>query len=236
MEVNFLGLAMSRKQRLILIIAIPAAILSIVLFLVGSVVSTVQTVEEVGLPSGQLSDSIFELQNMSYTALNGTNSRYSFARMPFVMDIVGGETAKVEGADIVYYAPYYFYYNVFPKEEAVEELLLSQLTSVLAPNYAGEGSIKVVCMEEGNLNGCYGSYTLYEVSIPDVTVQYMVLYRLHVSESIYESEYDMLIGCMTEGYDTQTLSTIQSLAHGFIGTLRYDKERAEQLLKAREVK
>lgn len=228
MDVEFFGLSMSRKMRLCLFIAIPVAVICLVLYFVSGFYAPKEEVV-VQLPSGGLSDSVFDLQNMEYKEVPGMTRKYYFANLPYSVDVPSGDFAKVNGADFLNSNPYYFYYTVADKTENLQEMVLSQVPGIIKPNYEGnDASYKVLLEESGNLNGCSGTYVVAEIVVDSKTM-YLCLYRLHFDESIYKTENDIFIGCMAEGYTTKNLSDLKELAIATVRTLRFDKERAEQI-------
>lgn len=231
MNVNFLGLSMSKKSRLVLIIATILTAICLFLYVISGFFIPKEP-EIVLIPDGQLSDSVFELQNMSYTSVDGLYRKYSFANMPFTVDVSDGELAKVDGADFLYNNPFYFYYNIMLPQDDISAALLSQVVNVIVPGYNGnDAQITLLREEKGNINGCSANYAIYCIKIPDVIETYACIYRLHVDDTIYKSEYDMIVGCISEGYTTENLANIQALSHSTVGTLRYDSERARELGK-----
>lgn len=124
-------------------------------------------------------------------------------------------------------------YTVIDQDTKLDAVLSNQLTEVL---HSGADSlatkIEYLSTEEGYINGCSGSFVIAKIEVPETPPSYMCLYRLHIDESIYETEYDILIGCMTQTFSTQSLADLQELTHLTVGTLRYDAERDEKLKKS----
>jgi len=231
MKVNFLGLAMSRKTKVCLIIAISLAALCILLYLISGFF-VVKEPKAVVIPKGQLSDSVFDLQNMKYVPMSGLNRRYFFAGLPYSVDVADGEFAKVGPADFLNSEPYYFYYNVISREEVLQDAMENQLSAVLASGER-EVVIDIILEETGNMNGCSGTYWVASATVLDEEPYYLCLYRLHIDESIYASENDIVVGCISKGYTTENLANLQMLAKASVETLRYDADRARELEKAK---
>ncbi len=225
-------LLLDKKTKIMIIVAAALAALMFVFYIMLGLVEN-QIPEEVVYPSGQLSNSVFDLQNMNYSAVNEMSLRYEFVDMPYTIDVVEGDMVSINGANIIDCEPYFFYYSVINQKDELKEALCSHLTEVLC---SGADSllteVEILVTEEGYINGCLGTFVVAKLEVHDTQPSYICLYRLHVDESFYASENDLIVGCMTSTFSTQSLAELQGLLYLSVGTLRYDAEKAEILQKS----
>lgn len=223
------GIEMSRGARISILIALPfTAVLLIMYVLTGFFVPK----EAVYMPSGHLSESIFDVQNMTYTPVAGFNNKYRLPFIPFTVDVPNGTKATVGDAVVFYNAPYCFYYNVVTADTDICTALRNGLTSIVSIDADAADSVTQVLMsEDGFMNGCEGTFYVISLDTSDnhEETRYICAYKLCIDESIYASDYNIIIGCMSEGYTTENMGNLQKLAEKTIGTFKYNSDYAKEL-------
>lgn len=231
------GIKMDKKVKIRIIVCGVLSVLCLAFFIVLGFF-TMPEVVVVDLPSSELSQSVFDSQNMFYEEVDGYSVINSFQNVPYTISTVNGPKASFGYGNTYKYEPYYFYYSEIKQEDVLEEALKAELTDVLLLSAEpSDTTIRVLSEENGYLNGCHASFYVLELNAKKENLQttaYMCLYRLHFDESIYETEWDMLVGCMTEGaYTTNNLSNLQIFAKSAISTLKYDKA-LDEIIKKRD--
>lgn len=226
MESRLFGLKMSKGSKRAILICIPLAIFSLVCYLVLGLFEIEKTVEVV-YPSGQLSESIFDSQNLEYKSEEAYSVQNLFQNLPFSVDTVEGKKASIGNANIYQYEPYYFYLSEMKEKDSLIDTVKAEMTGVVSiaadPN---KTQVEVLKEETGYVNGCKADYVLCKLTVSgnEVRTRYMCIYRLHVDESIFSSEWDILVGCMSQDGTSQGLSALQTLSLTGVETLRLDEE------------
>lgn len=223
-------LEMNRSTKVLIIISAIVAVLSLTLYIVTG--RFVQEKEEpVYVPPSGLSSSIFDVQNMVYTAVAGLDSKYELPDIPFTVDVPAGSRATVGAAMIVSNDPYYFYYNVVSPEVDMCVSLAEGLTSIVSIGAdASLTAANLLYAEDGFINGCEATYGVVELLVDGVDEpRYVVAYKLHFGEKVYRMDKDIIIGCMTTGFNTKNLSDLQSLVESSTGTLAYNEDYKNRL-------
>lgn len=226
-----LGLDIIKKQKKIVLIGIPVGLLCLLMYMLLSFFEQ----EPVYMPNGGLSRSIFDSQNQTYKSEEAFTVKNSFQNVPYTIDTVEGQKAVVGNASVYEHAPYYFYYSEIRQEVGMEEALKNELSSILLINAdPRETQLDVLHEEKGFVNGCNANFYIIKITAREKEVQdikYIALYRLHLDDSLYETEWDMLVGCLSEDYSTEGLSALQMLSFSSIGSLQYD-ENAKKRIEA----
>lgn len=212
------------------IISATAAVLCLVFYIVLTVFKpTVQ--EVVVLPSGNLTTSIFDAQNMKYRSVVGMDKVMELPGTAYTADGPDGAVAVVEGAQIVLYKDYYFIYDTCAADVAVSDRLKTTLSSVYSMN-ADPLSTEVRCLasEEGYVNGCSATYSIYQITAGG-SDNYICLYELSVSDGkgLSEAGQRVLLGCMASNYTNATLTSLQGVSESLVYTMKYDAKKAEKL-------
>lgn len=182
-------------------------------------------VPEVQYPDPGLSDSIFELQNMNYVPVAGLEDVISFDGIPFEAGGIAGSEAAIGGARVRTDSGYFFLYSQAGEGEQTEEIIRNSLTGVLS-SAAAPSRTDVVLLDgaSGYLHGCYATYGLWSVQTEDGQQGCLALYRLKIGETIYQTETEVILGCMSRESGTEGLSNIQGFAQAMVLTLRKTKE------------
>lgn len=176
---------------------------------------------EVVYPPSGLSDSIFELQNMTYEPVSGFTEVYSFEELPLTADAAPGNEARVGGATVRANNGFFFLYAAPKDGEDTEEVLKASLTGIFSPN-ADPLATTVTQLDgaDGNLHGCHAAYRLYSIVTADGRKGSACLYRLKVGETFGEVGGEVILGCASTQGDTQGLANLQGFARAMVGTLR----------------
>lgn len=218
------GLPMPKAGKVTVLLALPAATVCLVIYLL-CVAFEPAHVEVTSLPESGLSDSIFDAQNMLYASVDGLNVKREFSMIPYTIDVVEGKCAVVNKGVIYESGAYRLYVSESEGGVSTTEKLKQELTSVLSINASSANTTVSYLLEEsGYKNGCYAEYSVSEIMTQDGVKSYLVLYRLSIDRSIYETENDIYVGCLTNQYTTKELLNARALASAQLGTLRYSKE------------
>lgn len=233
METLF-GLEMTKKQKRMVLAGIPIGILCLCLYLILAFFES-KPQEPVYMPSGGLTTSIFDSQNQVYKSEEAFKVKNSFENVPYTIDTIEGQKAVVGNASVYEYEPYYFYYSELKQGEDLEEAIKRELTSIiLYKANPDQTQVEILHEERGFVNGCDAVFYVVKVSAKDAGSQitkYMSLYRLHLDESVYVTDWDMLVGCMSDDYTTEGLAALQTLSYTSIGSLKFD-EKAHKRIEA----
>lgn len=201
------------------------AVLLLGIYVVCGFYETAPT-EEVVYPDAGLSDSIFELQNMTYAPVAGLDETIALDGIPFEVGAVSGSEAVVGGAKVRTNNGYYFLYDVAQASESTEGIIKNSMTGVLSSS-ADALATEVVLLDSasGYLHGCNAAYGLYSVKTADGQQGWLCLYRLKVGETIHETDREIVLGCMSKAYGTQGLANVNGFARAMVSTLRMAKEK-----------
>ena len=231
---SLFGLEVTKKQKIMVVLGIPVAILCLILYLLLAFFES-EPVTPVYMPSGGLTSSIFDSQNQVYKSEAAFKTKNSFQNVPYTIDTIEGQKAVVGNANVYEYAPYYFYYSELKQDADLEQVLKDELTSILLISASPDQTqIEVLHEESGFVNGCNATFYMIKITAKDAGAQaakYMSLYRLHLDESVYVTEWDMLVGCMSEDYSTEGFAALQTLSYTSIGSLKFD-EKAHRRIEA----
>ena len=232
MKNRVIGLEMSKKQKNFVVIGLPVAVFCLLFYIVLSFLG-VKPKDRVELPKGGLSKSIFESQNLVYKSEEAFQQKNSFQNIPYTIDTVQGQKASIGAANVYEYAPYFFYYSELKEKTDLFSVLQKELTSIVSISATPERTqIEVLYEEDGFVNGCAAKYFVLKVTVTDMQPQkttYLSLYRLHLDESIYITNWDILVGCMSEDYSTEGLAALQTLSYSSIGSLRLDEKTLRKM-------
>lgn len=227
-------LEMTKKQKILVQAGIPVGVICLLLYLFLAIFDP-EPVTAVILPTGGLTSSIFDSQNQTYKSEAAFGTKNSFINVPYTIDTIEGQKAAVGNANVYEHAPYYFYYSELMQGADLETVLQKELTSILVINAdPKQTQIEVLYEESGFVNGCRAVFYMVKISASDGDMQktkYMALYRLHLDDSVYTTEWDMLVGCMSEDYSTEGLLAVQTLSYSSVGSLKFD-EKAQKRIEA----
>ncbi len=186
-----------------------------------------EPVPEVVYPGAGLSDSIFELQNMNYVPVAGLDEVVSFTEIPFEVGGVAGNEATIGKARVRTNSGYYFLYVLADPEEQTEDLIQNSLTGVLSSSAAAsQTETQLLDEAAGYLHGCNAQYGLWSVRTADGQQGYLALYRLKISDTIYQTDREIVLGCMSGTYGTEGFANVQGFAGAMVSTLRMVKEKS----------
>ena len=217
---------MSKKQ--IIIPAILAVICVVIYITLGFFKQ--KPVEETVYPESGLSNSIFDYQNMVHTSVSGMDSKFSFQNMPFTVDVTDGARASVGDATVIEKSGFYFVVGEIAPDILTENYISAALTSVVeAGGDVLATTVTKLDAKEGYINGCLSKYALYEMKTGSGKTMYIAAMRLSIYPSIYDTETELVIGCMSGDNSNEGLSNIQGLAEAVVRTLAVDKEHLKKL-------
>lgn len=219
------------KVILFLVLAVLCLFLYIVLMFFDKPI-----VVEYQMPGGNLSQTLFDSQNMEYKKVDGYPTKHAFNGLPFTIDTISGQSAKVGNGAVYNSGDYFLYYSEMGSEEQITEVVKRELTDVLLLAGEKERTILEIKKEEnGYINGCEATYYMMQVNAyrdKESVSAILCLYSLKVNEDIYSTEKYMLVGCLSTALVSQEVyDGIQQLAHMSITTLNLDKERVKEFEK-----
>lgn len=230
---------MTKKQKLALTIIIS---LSVVLFIFIWILNIFakNIPEEVEYPAGNLSDSIFESQNTFYTPSQNYDLTHKFSLIPYSIDTVDAECAKIDTGAVYISGSAYFFYSEIEKGENVDDCIKKQFSQVL--EYGVEPdvcNVETFLTETGFINGFTAEYQVLHLSVPSEVAEngvkdaYMVVYRLEIDDNDeYPDNYDVVMGVGTQALSTETLAMCKALLDEDVLTIQYDSNLAKQLIES----
>jgi len=217
---------MNKKTKTILIILV---VLFIILAIFVKILGTYEEKEPVpvSIPSGNLSDSLFVLQNNTYIAQDSMPTLISFGKIPYSIDMVNNSHVSVGNGYVFSLSQGYLtYVTCIPKNEVCAVMLKQEYAKSILINTIPEmANCSLLREETGFLNGFEVAYSVYELGITDnvsINYSYIVGYRL----SVPDWDYDLYMGVSTMTYDTETLQNCKEILDMLVYTVRYNEERA----------
>lgn len=220
---------MTKKQKILLSILIP---LFLVLFIFVTILGQFEEEMpvEVSLPAGNLSDSLFVLQNNSYQGNDSLPLQVNMNYLPYSVDMAKVSHVSVGNGYVFNIASGYLsYVTSIPKNETCAVALKNEYAkAILIGNVPEMANCSLLYEETGYLNGFDLTYSIYELGITDnETVNYS--YILGYLIDIPDWEYDIYMSVSTMTYDTGTLQNCKDVLDMLIYTVRYDTKRAQEL-------
>lgn len=222
------GLPMPKGGKIAVILAFPTAIICLAVYLLCIIYEPIE-VEETQLPAGGLSDSIFDAQNMNYESSSAFHNRHRFQLIPYTIDVLDGDVATVGYGNTYDSNTYKIYISESEGDISTTKKVQDELTSVLSI-HADTSATRVdyLLEESGYKNGCFVKYSVCRVTTEDAVERYLVLYRLSLDVSQYDTENDIYVGCIVNQFTTSDLAAAMNIASAEIGTLKYSKELDKQ--------
>lgn len=226
------GLEITKKQKILVFTGVPIGVMCFLFYLLLALFEG-EGDRSIAMPTGGLTSSIFDSQNQTYKGEEALKEKHSFQQIPYTIDTVDGAKAMVGNGSIYEHAPFYFYYSELKKHTDLETVLKEELSSVLL--YGANPSltdINVLYEEKGFVNGCEAVFYVMEVTAKKDTenvTQYVALYRLHLDASVYETEWEMLVGCMSGDYSTEGLLALKTLSFSSVGSLKLDETAKKRI-------
>lgn len=220
---------MNKKTKTILIIL---AVLFVVLAIFVKLLEKFEEKEPipVAVPSGNLSDSLFVLQNNTYIPQDSLPTVISFGKIPYSVDMVNNSHVSVGNGYVFSLSQGYLtYVTCVPKNEVCAVMLKQEYAKAILINTVPEmANCSLLLEETGFLNGFEVTYSVYELGITDnvsLNYSYIVGYLL----SMPDWDYDLYISVATMTYDTETLQNCKDILDMLVYTVRYDEKRAADI-------
>lgn len=222
-----------RKSQII-VLAILAVVLGIFILILG--LFKKPEIEELIIPEGNLSNSLFDSQNTTYVPNDSFPGKYSCTMIPYTIDTVAGDGAIVDTGIVYPAGNYYFYFSEVAKEEKTSNCVGRQFAKVLNFNYnPDEVLVETMQTEAGFLNGFGVEYQVVHLRVPGPDGQdrdaYLTTYRLLITAS--ESR-DLIIGVATGTLSTDTLKQAKQLLDVVVPTVQFDDKLNKELTEAAE--
>lgn len=187
------------------------------------------------IPNSGLSQSVFDTQNMTYSTVADYTAKHTFKNVPFTIDTVLSQSAKLGNGEVYNSGEYYFYYSDMDKNEDIGSVLVNELTDVLLLGGDKESTtISTVFTDNGYINGCEGVFYILNMTAcrdSSVVNGSLCIYELNVHDAIYDGDRKLLVGCLTIGdVAVNTYENLCTLAYANVATLQYS-EAIEKSLK-----
>ena len=208
------------KKKLIPASAIICGVLAVVCVVCWGVLGAfaVPPEVEVSLPPSGLSDSVFDLQNMTYEKTAGLTDTVRLGQSGYVADAAPGSEARVGEATLRSASGFLFLYAAAGEGTGTQALISQPITEVLSPGADPlSATVEVLDAASGNLHGSTAEYGLYRISAGGKT-GYVSLYRL--SPYGKEDAGDLILACMVRDYSTESLANANAFARAMVGSVR----------------
>ena len=232
-KVTLFGIPMRRDVKVKTIVFMCLAAVCLLLYVVLLFFDKPVQVE-LRVPASGLTQTLFDSQNMEYKALSGFPIKHTFTSMPFTIDTLEGQSAKVGNGMVYNSGDYFLFYSEMTDAEQVVDVIKEELTDVLL--LAGEKErtlVEVKTQERGYVNGCEATYYIALVTAyrgEESATASLCVYSLKVNEDIYKSDKVLLVGCMsTAPLSQETYDGIQQLSYMNITTLQFKKDLVKEL-------
>lgn len=233
---------LSQKTKRSIIIAVIAVILLTVIYLaVGRTYQkpVVDEMEEKGYPSGYMTGSIFDYQNMERTSFDVFTKDYSFSFVPVSIRLPQGTTATSGGALFTLYDDRYLmvseYEHGTDAGEDIVKMLQEQITGVLKSGADPQKTqIEILSYEEGFINGCEGRNYTIRITPESAESCYMSLYELWVCDLLYESENEIFLGCISSGSSYDYFSDRYRYATALAQTMQIDEKAKTEMNRKKD--
>ncbi len=226
---------MNTKSKVIIVLCSVFAVLFLVLYIVLGFFKPV-IVDELVYPASGLSQSVFDSQNMVYVQTDGYVNKHYFRKVPYTIDTASGARAGIGDGAFYESEPYYFYYSELGIKEDMVSVLKEEMTDILSIT-ANEADtvVEILKEEQGYINGCVATFYVLRVAAGQVT-SHMCLYRMHINDDNYKSDWDLLVGVMDKyaTATTESLNNLFTLANASVHTMAYSKEIEEALIRQAE--
>ena len=178
-------------------------------------------------PSGFVTNSQFDLQNMDRKEYETMPVPYLFEHVPVEGMLPQGKVAKIEDASFVEWEERILMTLSVDKarQGEVENIVLRSITKILNENANPENTVmNALWYESGYINGCSGNCYTIEFIVEGVEVPfYAVVYDLVVSDSICDNENRIVVGCISSGngeeyfWDRYNYATALVLGFKYVG-------------------
>lgn len=220
-----------RKSQLIVMIIL-AVIFGIIVLILG--LFKEPELEELIIPEGNLSNSLFDSQNTTYVPNESFPGKYSCTMIPYTVDTVDVDGAVVDTGIVYPAGNYYFYFSEVSKEERTSNCVGRQFAKVLNFDYNPEEVlVETMQTESGFINGFGAEYQVVHLRVPGPDGKdrdaYLTTYRLSITAS---ETRDLIVGVATGTLSTESLSQAKQLLDAVIPTVQFDEKLDKELKDA----
>lgn len=185
--------------------------------------------EETVYPTGIMSESIFELQNMDPMDIDDYVVKYQFESAPVNCKLPKGTDAIINGNKVVECGTRYIFVGSVDNEGNLMDSLKKTLTPVISVKAdEKQTEITILNQEDGYINGCSGTSYIVEVLVDGQTEYYGAVYCVKPDESICGSNGYMICGCIGLGNTTEHFKDRYIVASSLTMTMGVDKERVKE--------
>lgn len=224
------------------IISVILGVIAVILFVIYLILCGVNKTipKELVYPESGLSQSIFDSQNIKYIANENYNTKHSFLKCPYTVDLPEVDAAKVGEYGNVYKVSdsMYFYMTEFAKDTSVESVLRTELSpAVMVDSNSDMTAIDNYVYDEGYFNGFKADYYIDGMTVTNgnrtVTV-YITGYILTITDTEYDHGYKMFIGCMASSNDTDTYANAKGIVDSVVATFQINGSTQNTLCEEEE--
>jgi len=231
---------MTKKEKAIIAIMIPVAIISLVFYVLVTEYSAKQQSLLV-YPEGTLSDSLFVSQNNSYTKNSSLPNAHAFHTVPYYVDVMAGNEASVGDGSIIQASEDIFIYlsEYNPAEENAEGIMLEEFPSALLidynPIYTYSQKLK---SQTGYINGFETEYLFNMITVSNGEISrtaYVAAYDLISIENTEVENYPhIMMAVITTNADSQSFAICKNVLDAMALTVRYDDKLAKKIERAKQ--
>lgn len=189
-----------------------------------------QMEKTVSYPSANLTESIFDAQNMVYSQTSGLDDTYLLPFIPFSVDVPVGTRAFVGDAMVVNSGSFNFYYNVMDSDTDVVNALKTGYSRIISIDAKTDSCVvSVLSTQKGFINGCEAVFYILAIDIEGAPTHYISAYALRITESVFKSDKLIVLACMSTDYSTEGLLNLQAFSEASVKTLQFDRKYANEL-------
>lgn len=228
---------MSKSSKiLVLILSLVAVLLFIVFLFLEGINSSIP--KEVTYPPSNLSQSIFDSQNMKYVPNSSLTIQHIYETTPYQFDTVDTDMAKVGDYGAVYKISDTVYVYTTECEETanISSVIKKELSpAVMIDSDTSMSVLDNYVHEEGYSNGFKADYYIDCLTVSNgsrTSSVYLTGYELTVTEEEYDHGYKLFLGIVTAVKDTETFEQAKGLLDTLMNTFQYNAESQEAITRA----
>lgn len=188
-------------------------------------------------PASNLSQSIFDSQNIKYSPNAAYTNRHYFYYSPYSVDIADAESAKVSDTGIVYKISdtMYFYITEFETGTNMESVIRNELPkAIMIDSNAEMTAIDNYVYDEGYLNGFKADYYIDCMTVTNgsrTASVYLTGYVMTITDSVYDHGHKMFLSVVTATSDTNTYASGKQILDSVVATYQTNGDTQARLLK-----
>lgn len=231
---------MTKKEKAIIALMIPVAIICLVLYVLITEYSAQQKSLLV-YPEGTLSDSLFVSQNNSYTKNDSLPNSHAFLTVPYYIDVMAGSEANVGRGSIIQAAEDIFIYlsEYNPVTDNAESIMLEEFPSALLidynPLYTYSQKLET---QTGYINGFAANYLFNMITVSNGEISrtaYVAAYDMVSIDHVEDDSYPrIMVAVVTTSANSQSFAVCKNVLDAMALTIRYDEKLAKKIDSEKE--